>query len=146
MNPQHISYKPKQALIFTPVILIIFFISFFLISGSFRLDMFQIIGLFAAIYYIILLPILLKLSNILISKNMFIFPFMWLGSHITLGLIWIFINIFQNIYQGQPFFEYIGLTIRHNVLSISMLILSFISALIFWICASLLPRLKVKSY
>jgi len=138
------NFKPKEALILSPLIPILLFIGYFLINGSFKLDVLEIVGTFAGIYYVILYPILLKICQILIAKKLFIFPFIWLGAHLTLVMIYFFITTFQNFYYGFPIFESVGRTLWDTAFSLFIAIVSFVLSIIFWSFSTLQPKLKLK--
>ncbi len=140
----NIDYQPKFSLIITPLIPISLLILFSLFTGKFGLDLLYIVGLFSGIYYILLFPLLLRICQILITKNRFIFPAMWFGAHISFSLIYFFLAIFENISHNQPLFEYAFPTVGRTFASTSTLTISFFLSLIFWSFASFLPKLKAK--
>ncbi|WP_318248029.1 hypothetical protein [Acinetobacter oleivorans] len=146
MNPTtpNIEYQPKIALIITPLIPISLLILLSVLTGKFALDLLYIIGIFVGIYYIILFPLLLKICQVLITKNRFIFPLMWLGAHVSFSLIYFFLAVYENISHNLPIFDYVFPTVGRTLISTSTFTVSFILSLIFWFFASFQPRLKAK--
>ncbi|GEA66765.1 hypothetical protein PA3_09230 [Acinetobacter pittii] len=146
MNPTtpNIEYQPKIALIITPFIPISLLILLSVLTGKFTLDLLYIIGIFVGTYYIILFPLLLKICQVLITKNRFIFPLMWLGAHVSFSLIYFFLAVYENISHNLPIFDYVFPTVGRTLISTSTFTVSFILSLIFWFFASFQPRLKAK--
>lgn len=140
----NIEYQPKIALIITPLIPSSLLILLSVLTGKFALGLLYIIGIFVGTYYIILFPLLLKICQVIITKNRFIFPLMWLGAHVSFSLIYFFLAIYENISHNLPIFDYVFPTVGRTLISTSTFTVSFILSLIFWFFASFQPRLKAK--